>query len=93
MLRGKSPCLWAESVTGDRKVLAMVLAARLHAEPWCWLGPVAAAKACRERLLEAPTERGSLSSCPLLCLTWKLDLDCLVQEGDDVRWLVLEDKW
>jgi len=71
---GESPRAYGQRVSaGDRKALAMVLAVRLHAEPWCRLGPVAAAKACRERLLEAPTERGSLSSCPLMCLMRTLE--------------------
>ncbi len=64
MLRGKSPCLGAESATGrpqgpnpgtdsDATCGVVVLG----------LWPFATAKLCREHLQKMPTERGSLSSC------------------------------
>ncbi|CAE8583938.1 unnamed protein product [Polarella glacialis] len=66
MLRGKSPCLGAESVSG--RPLGPSHGAggeALSGATVPGLGPVAAAQACRERSMRSPTERGSLSPCPL----------------------------
>ncbi|CAE8617423.1 unnamed protein product [Polarella glacialis] len=73
MLRGKSPCLGAESVSG--RPLGPSHGAGGEALSGATvpdLGPVAAAQACRERSMRSPTERGSLSPC--LLFVWHSSL-------------------
>ncbi|CAE8583606.1 unnamed protein product [Polarella glacialis] len=75
---GKVPVPWAESVSG--RPLGPSHGAggeALSGATVPGLGLVAAAQACRERSMRSPTERGSLSPCPLFLWHSSFHNQCL----------------
>ena len=64
MLRGKSPCLGAESATGRPEDLDPGSFSEAFVELWFWVLVLCNSKVMPWVFTRTPTERGSLSPCP-----------------------------
>ena len=71
MLRGKSPCLGAESATGRPEDLDPGSFSEAFVELWFWVLVLCNSKVMPWVFTRTPTERGSLSPCPRLKLPQK----------------------